>query len=772
MQQNQFVKILILFIFFIILSGNLNAVSTDGKPTTQSDVDTTPIEGQSDHISYFLLEISKPLSFDVSVDFTTRDDTAIAGQDYIATSDTATIKAGETYTSIGVEIIGDTITENNESFLLALSNPKGASFPPGVTEISSTKTIIDDDNGLFDVVSDDNWSTTAVRKVLHIFAYGGHATDEQVEIWASMPPSQAINEMLIFAPSNLKLSPNNLSSKDIIGTNTDGTLRSLSSFWASNKTDNILENQFKQKYLIDNYWYHECFQDLSNQPYFSSNFTNTWIHSVLAKGGNPFMHKIGFWETNYHMVSNNAVGEVRFWNQMNHYDNIISALMQNKPYEEVIGIGALDASIGLQYGHINNYWLNGFGGNDGNIIENGIFGGNEDFAREFHQIFFGVLGEQEHDYHENITIKNTAKALTDIRFELEDISAQCDFDDVRGFPDNRPEFGTSYHHSDSLEMYHQQIAGNDAKEKIMALAKVTIEQPESLNNLPVLVISSLADDNLSEAKKETIQQAWAKMKSKDLLIFLRSYAISPLFHSSKRIKYLTSFDRNLITANRLDIDNSELHRMTNVEEGWYWSLPESLNWGAFQKEKVEPFKPIHDVFGHQTGIEAINSPSIFLSVYNRSAEPWNFNFTVIREQDNWQNIIWSKDMSKVIPKDSQGKYTVKHIAEVLWDRLVADGLKNLDTLERAHLYALLSDYGSDLGLRFKELGLISDENHIFSKQELDNNAQFVSQINQLSTNEVAIDSSDDETRTQANERINLALAFISATPYMFIQEGK
>jgi len=125
-------------------ASTLTAINT--IPTTPSEVDTTPTEGNTNHTNYFLLQIGSALSSDASVSFTTRDGTAIAGQDYIATSGTATIQAGETSTVIGVEIIGDTSSESNETFLLAITNPQGGVFPTGVTEITATRTIIDDDS--------------------------------------------------------------------------------------------------------------------------------------------------------------------------------------------------------------------------------------------------------------------------------------------------------------------------------------------------------------------------------------------------------------------------------------------------------------------------------------------------------------------------------------------------------------------------------------------------------------------------------------------------
>lgn len=114
-------------------------------PTSASDIVTNPSEGNSNHTNYFFLEIPTTFSHDISVDYTTRDVTATAGSDYVATSGKATIKAGETYTIIAVEIIADSIAESTETFELVLSNPHGARFPAGITEISTSRTITDDD---------------------------------------------------------------------------------------------------------------------------------------------------------------------------------------------------------------------------------------------------------------------------------------------------------------------------------------------------------------------------------------------------------------------------------------------------------------------------------------------------------------------------------------------------------------------------------------------------------------------------------------------------
>ena len=70
----------------------------------------------------FNVSLSNPVSVDVSFDYTTVDGTAIAGQDYTATSGTLTIPAGQTSASISVDVSGDEIVELDEAFTLEPSN--------------------------------------------------------------------------------------------------------------------------------------------------------------------------------------------------------------------------------------------------------------------------------------------------------------------------------------------------------------------------------------------------------------------------------------------------------------------------------------------------------------------------------------------------------------------------------------------------------------------------------------------------------------------------
>ena len=58
----------------------------------------------------------------LTVDFATADGTAIAGQDYTATSGTLTFSGGETSKTFQVPITEDAPTETNETFTISLHN--------------------------------------------------------------------------------------------------------------------------------------------------------------------------------------------------------------------------------------------------------------------------------------------------------------------------------------------------------------------------------------------------------------------------------------------------------------------------------------------------------------------------------------------------------------------------------------------------------------------------------------------------------------------------
>ena len=423
-----------------------------------------------------------------------------------------------------------------------------------------------------------SWNETAVRKVLQTFAYGGHPTDSQITTWSTMSPREAIDEMLSFDLSNDRLSPPDF---DELSTLTGGTLEGLADFISSNNPDNHMRESRRDRYEK---------RDWGGPRY-------NWLLAVRARGLNTFLHRIGFYETNYHMSVNQGVGIYPF-PIVRHYDNIINSLSATLPYQDVLSTGALNAAVAYQYGHNHNVYVDG------------MFRGNDDFAREYHQLFFGILGEDDHDYHESVSIENTARALTGIRANW--------YSSEEGGPDVEVYFAADVHHTDPLEILHTSIEGATAREKIESLSEVAINHQESLDNLPIMIVRSLADDNLTPDKIVAIRQIWSDLAEKDLLEFIKRYAISEVFHSSDRMKYHSSFDKQIFFHNQMLLSNWELYRDFN-------DVRDLLG-----EDDVTPFYPVHNVFGHQTGAEAFNSPAIFKNNYNTSTD-WYWYYEQVEE---------------------------------------------------------------------------------------------------------------------------------------------
>ncbi len=603
----------------------------------------------------------------------------------------------------------------------------------------------------FPVLFDFEWNETSVRKVLNTLAYGGQATDDQIISWAEMDPQQAVAEMLTFEPVNEQLSPVS------IADNYPGPAANQTTFWnfseyLSDPASNLpIEPMDRDRFGLDEW-----------------DFEGTWTRMVTTRGLNPFRQKIGFWETNYHMATNLNT-EVNRHQMARYYDDILQTHESDGPYEEVIGVAALSAAVATQYEHRHNYW---------DPVDN-EFHGNEDFAREIHQLFFGILGEQDPlgvDHHEEITIKETAKALTDM---------QVKYSEILGRLPDVVTFGTSEHYPSNLnlDILNQQIPGSTAKERIENLVPYSIEHTESLENLPVMIIAGLLDDNLSQSKIDSIRHTWANMYPKNLLDFLRAYAVSTLFHSADRVKYWTSFDRHIIVANKLSLNNTE-------------ALLDLYKADLFNRDTVEAFRPSHNVFGGQTGLEAAESQAAFQNNYNNvTLDYWRFARTDCADCDNGGP--WVKDWASAVPTNAQGEYKVTDVARWLWQHFIGDGWRNFGPLERAHLYGMLGskrDLALLLAIRDARLSdanpnnddvtlldLENDYNSVvdqqlveypYTRNDVVNTSYIVDLVNELGQRTLLLDSIDAGERETANARVGQAANFIIGTPFVFAQEGR
>ncbi len=129
----------------------INTKNTDVviPPSQVSEVITRPNEADINHLNYFLLSIDTTYAVDFSVYYETRDGSAVAGQDYIATSGIATLRAGESDIAIAVEIIADQLAESDENFYLVATQLEtgleSENLSRNAIELLAIHTIIDDD---------------------------------------------------------------------------------------------------------------------------------------------------------------------------------------------------------------------------------------------------------------------------------------------------------------------------------------------------------------------------------------------------------------------------------------------------------------------------------------------------------------------------------------------------------------------------------------------------------------------------------------------------
>jgi hypothetical protein len=660
-------------------------------------------------------------------------------------------------------------------------------------------------------VTRGQWNERAVRKVLKIFAFGGHARNQQIQTWADMDALQAIREMLNFEQHNLKLSPLAIGETYTDSATQHGTLLEWVTFLSSQSSNIPIPADRRANFSLD-----------------SSGFDDAFNRMITVRGLNPFRQRVGFWETNYHLATNLDASVSRA-QTARYYDIIMQAHEAGLPYHEVMGIAAKSAAIAEQYGHDRNQWR--FDRNLGEYICQC----NEDFAREIHQLFYGIFGDYDPilgdgvngpDFHENVTIPNTAKMLTGMPI-LDDNNSNDD--------DLVVAFRTSDHYQGNgiddgegdaaaLVILGQAVLGDDASAKIDNLMQISMQHPESLKNLPVMIVEVLADDNLSESAKSQLRTSWASMPAgqKNLLDFLQAYAISNLFHGPRQVKYLTSHERALYIANKHNTDSIEAFFGGGSYNGG--RLGRSVGGVISDDSAGEFFRPTHNVFGGQTGLEAADSALVFEN---------NFNLLTDRE-DLIRNAVtcstcdlgnsWEKKWPTVLPQRADGKYYVEDIAPWLWNHVVGS-MENYTNLERAHLYSLLGaaridddndgDYAHDFNMVMcviadyqqdegaSDAPIIDilthdgdgswdnycrefDDGGSYLPHELDalnaaltgndiaNNAQIQDVLTQLGQVTLNFDETEGfnggaNVRKHTRERVSSALGFIFTTPFVFAE---
>ncbi|MDA1274548.1 MAG: hypothetical protein O2960_10935 [Verrucomicrobia bacterium] len=114
--------------------GQAIATILDDDPPPRLMINSTAVlEGNSGTTNaIFTISLSSASGRTVTVNYSTSDATATAGEDYIATSGSLIFEPGETSKNISVPVIGDMKTENgNELFFVNLTNAQNATAPAG-----------------------------------------------------------------------------------------------------------------------------------------------------------------------------------------------------------------------------------------------------------------------------------------------------------------------------------------------------------------------------------------------------------------------------------------------------------------------------------------------------------------------------------------------------------------------------------------------------------------------------------------------------------------
>ena len=99
-------------------------------PAALSVADAAVAEGPDTPLA-FTVSLDRARHAQVTVDYATRDGTAVAGADYVASHGTLTFEPGETDGTVEVRVLSDAHDEGAETMTLALSNAEGARIADG-----------------------------------------------------------------------------------------------------------------------------------------------------------------------------------------------------------------------------------------------------------------------------------------------------------------------------------------------------------------------------------------------------------------------------------------------------------------------------------------------------------------------------------------------------------------------------------------------------------------------------------------------------------------
>ena len=107
---------------------------------------------ESDGTARIIVSLSNPVFFPVTVNYSTANNTATAGSDYIGDSDILTFAPGQTLQIINIPVLEDSLLEGDEQFFVNLFNP-------------SRNTSIADGHGIITIKDNDSFPTITINDV-------------------------------------------------------------------------------------------------------------------------------------------------------------------------------------------------------------------------------------------------------------------------------------------------------------------------------------------------------------------------------------------------------------------------------------------------------------------------------------------------------------------------------------------------------------------------------------------------------------------------------
>ena len=136
------------YFFQVVLAGfEINDANNAKITTIQGSFSTDDTPGVAAYVEDVLVtesagtatvpvSLSRASNDDVSLQYQTEAVTAVAGTDYVTSSGTLTVSAGDTSGNISIDIVGDSNDENPETLILRLTDPVNAALGRSSSEIT------------------------------------------------------------------------------------------------------------------------------------------------------------------------------------------------------------------------------------------------------------------------------------------------------------------------------------------------------------------------------------------------------------------------------------------------------------------------------------------------------------------------------------------------------------------------------------------------------------------------------------------------------------